>query len=61
MERDEEHFDIRALQSPFPVISPSEVEIPSDDPDTALDTIPQELVVEGQALFYNHPSRMRSR
>lgn len=47
-----DEWDVRKIQSDFPVLSPSEVEVPYSDGRYIYDIIPRRVIVNGQKLFY---------
>ncbi|UNI23929.1 hypothetical protein JDV02_009719 [Purpureocillium takamizusanense] len=45
-------WDMRSIQSAFPVVDPVEVEIPYSDDDSIYDIIPRQVFIRGWTLFY---------
>ncbi|KAF4463946.1 kinase domain-containing [Fusarium albosuccineum] len=47
-----EEWDVRKIQSAFPVFTPAEVEVPYTDGSHIYDIIPQRVLVHGQPFFH---------
>ncbi|KAJ4317194.1 hypothetical protein N0V84_007498 [Fusarium piperis] len=47
-----DEWNIRKIQSAFPVFDPREVEVPYDEGHRIYDIIPQRVIVNGQQFFY---------
>ncbi|KAJ3526089.1 hypothetical protein NM208_g11354 [Fusarium decemcellulare] len=47
-----EEWDVRKIQSTFPVFTPAQVEVPYTDGSHIYDIIPQRVLVHGQPFFY---------
>lgn len=45
-------WDMRSIQSVFPILNPADVEVPFSDEDSFYDTNPRQVFVKGRALFY---------